>query len=190
MTDEIQLSPAKWEVPKAGPKRVPPVPTAFLETYEKDGKRVDLFIEFFPRQQEGSEAVSSGNRLIVEKHPVWRQLWERSRTSEPEGKGFSVLHSALMSSSQRFLIWRWVWMSGDNTASALKAKMLEIRDLLVGKTAAGAGIVLLTPYEERSEKAEPVLEEFVRDMRPSIDRALADLSERVNAYIDSQQESR
>lgn len=38
MVDEIQLSPSKFEVPKAGPRRVPPVPKGLVETYSKDGK--------------------------------------------------------------------------------------------------------------------------------------------------------
>ncbi|MCA9607226.1 MAG: alpha/beta hydrolase [Myxococcales bacterium] len=62
MTDEIQLSPAKWEVPKAGPKRVPPVPTAFLETYEKDGKRKNDGRVAFDLQQ--MQQLFAGPKLL------------------------------------------------------------------------------------------------------------------------------
>ncbi len=41
MADRVELNPAKFEVPKQGPKKVPRPPGRFLATYTKDGKTRD-----------------------------------------------------------------------------------------------------------------------------------------------------
>ena len=61
------------------------------------------------------------------------------------------------------------------------AKVLLTRDKLLGRGDAGAAIIIATPYEEQPDAAAEMLRQFARDMKPSIDAALAGAAARAGA---------
>jgi EpsI family protein len=82
---------------------------------------------------------------------------------------------------QRLLVWDWFRVAGEDMNNRYLAKVLLARDKLFGRGDDGAAIILAAPYEERPGPAAEAMRAFLRDMRPSIDAALA----RVEADLET-----
>ena len=61
------------------------------------------------------------------------------------------------------------------------AKVLLARDKLLGRGDSGSAIIIATPSEEQSGVSAETLRQFAREMKPSIDAALAQVENRVRA---------
>ena len=83
--------------------------------------------------------------------------------------------------AQRLLVWDWFRISGRDLTNPYLAKLLLARDKLLDRGDDGAAIIVATPYDERTDGAAETLREFVREMTPSIDAALARVESRAGA---------
>ena len=111
--------------------------------------------------------------MVVQKHPVWSNIGEADR-SEDLGKGATgVRQTRLRSQAQRLLVWDWFRVSGRDLTSRYFAKLLLARDKLLGRGDDAVAIIVAAPLDEDSEAAAETLRQFVREMTPSIDAALA-----------------
>ncbi len=149
-------------------------PASFFQSYRKDDRTVVLYVGYYPRQQENAKLVTSTNIMVVQKHPVWSNLGE-SRRVEDFGKGPQELRQTLLRSRlppQRLLVWDWFRISGRDLTNPYLAKLLFVRDKLLGNGDEGSAIIIGTPYEESTDAAAETLRQFVREMTPSIDATL------------------
>jgi hypothetical protein len=55
--------------------------------------------------------------------------------------------------------------------------LLEAKDKLLGAVKDGAAVILVTPYEDDVRTASEVLQRFVDEMLPSVDRNLNDAAQ-------------
>ena len=155
--------------------------SSIFQTYRKGDRAVVLYIGFYPRQSRGAELVTSTNVMVVQKHPIWSNVGE-SRRKEDFGKWpLNIRQTQLRSFGQRLLIWDWFHISGFQLTNPYLAKLLFARNKLLGRGDDGAAIIIATAYEDDPEGAAETLREFVRDMTPSIDAALAQVENRVRA---------
>jgi EpsI family protein len=114
--------------------------------------------------------------MVVQKHPVWSNRGESSRT-EDFGKGPMELRQTLLRSpGQRLLVWDWFRISGRDLVNPYTAKVLLARDKLLDRDDDGAAIIIAAPYREGIDDAAGTLRQFVRDMSPSIDASLAQVA--------------
>jgi len=79
----------------------------------------------------------------------------------------------LASASARLLVWDWYRIAGHDLANPYVAKALLARDKLLGRGDESAAIVLAAPYDANPAVAAEALRQFLRDMVPAIDAALA-----------------
>jgi EpsI family protein len=141
--------------------------------YRKGEDTVAVYLGLYRDQRKGAELVTSANIMVQQKHPVWANVGE-SRRKEDLGNGPTDIRQTLLrSAGQRLLIWDWYRVSGRNIVEPYVGKLLLARDRLLGRGDVGAAIILFTPYQERPDAAEETMRQFVRDMLPSIELALA-----------------
>ena len=144
-----------------------------FQTYRKEGRAVVLYLGYYRQQRQGAELVTSTNVMVVQKHPVWSNVGE-SKRSEDLGKGpIDLKQTQLRSQGQRLLVWDWFRISDRDLTNRYLAKLLFARNKLLGRGADGVAIIVAAPYEEQPEVAMETMRQFVREMTPSIDAALA-----------------
>jgi EpsI family protein len=140
--------------------------------YQAQTGTVMLDIAYYSDQRPGAELVNSQNVMVRQKHPVWRQIGRSFIDVHAEGKTFSVHEAVLDSAQQHLLIYHWNWFEGAHSSNDLEIKLREALARLTGKPRRGAAIVIAVPYIDRPEEAAPLLESFIRDALPAIERSL------------------
>jgi EpsI family protein len=145
---------------------------SLFEVYRKGDQRVVLYLGLYRYQRQDAELVNSQNIMVVQKHPVWSNVGEEKRLERIGQVDVAVKETRLRSERQRLLIWDWFVIDDRHLSNPYVAKILLTRDKLMGRQDDAAAIIIATPSEEHTEGAQPVLQEFVRDMLPSIEDAL------------------
>jgi len=145
---------------------------SLTQAYRKGDKMVAVTLAYYRYQRQGAELVNTQNVMIRQKHPVWSNVGEGLRRAELAGKPADIVQTKLRSSDQRLLIWNWNWLNGSVTVNPYWAKFYEARARLLGRWDDAAGIIVYTPYEDRPDAAGEVLQEFLRDMLPSVTATL------------------
>jgi EpsI family protein len=101
--------------------------------------------------------------------------------TEDFGRGpIELRQTQVRGPAARLLVWEWFRIGARDTANPYAAKALLTRNKLLGQGDASAVIILAAPYGEAPEEAADALRQFAREMRPSLDAALAAVRE-VNA---------
>ena len=146
---------------------------SFFQAYRKGDRAVALYLGYYRHQRQGAELLTSQNIMVQQKHPVWSNVGESGR-QEDLGKGpVEIRQTQLRSAGQRLLIWDWFRISGRDLSNPYVGKLLLARNRLLGRGDDAVAIILATPYDERTDAAQESLRQFVREMVPSIDSALA-----------------
>jgi exosortase A len=147
---------------------------SIFETYAKNGQQVALFVAVYRNQKQGAELISSINYLINQNHPVWRKIGESYRRESGGRQASLPLRQTLLrGSGQTLLIWDWFVVSGRDVVNPYMAKLLQARDLILGRGDDAVTIIVAAPYVETTAAAEQALRDFIGAMRPSIDAATA-----------------
>jgi exosortase A len=142
------------------------------QTYRKDRRAVATYIAYYGGIQQGQELVNSQNVLVRQKHPTWRMPSQQAREVSLGGRSSTVLEATLRSEGRDLLVWRWNWIAGETTVSAVVGKLLQARERLLLHEPRSAGVVVYTPLEGAPEDERQVLQGFLDDMLPSIQAAL------------------
>ncbi|HWQ94595.1 MAG TPA: exosortase A [Gammaproteobacteria bacterium] len=150
-----------------------------MQTYGKDGKTVSVYLGYYRTQRQNAELINSQNYMIKQKHPVWSNVGEGTREISLSGGKATIQQTLLRAPAQRLLIWSWNRLAGTNTVNPYLAKLLLAKSKLLGQHDDGAAIVIAAPYavEESPEKAASVLQAFVQDMLPTIQKSLGNVSQ-------------
>ena len=143
-----------------------------LQSYQKGGKSVDLYISYYRDQKQGSELINSQNTMVSEAEPDWHNINQETRSVDLGSRQEIINQGQLRSSSAQLLIWRWYWLHGENTANPYLAKFILARNKLLQKNDDGAEIIIATRYEDTREDAAAVLQDFLDDMMPAIANTL------------------
>ncbi|MCX7113180.1 MAG: exosortase A [Proteobacteria bacterium] len=144
------------------------------QVYFTDGSNtVGVFFEYYNSEVHGRELISSSNKLITEKHPIWKLLEEVPTIINIDGYSMNILQGILKSKDQTIVVWRFNWVSGIFTSSNIQAKLLKARDLLFGKpNYPQAAIIIVIDPKDDVAKSKETLQNFVNVMMPSIHKSL------------------
>jgi EpsI family protein len=111
--------------------------------------------------------------MVVQKHPVWNNLSESLKKEALGSETLDVRETRLRSPQQRLLVWDWFRIAEHDLVNPYLAKWMLAWEKLTHRGDDGTAIILATPYDDHSEPPAATLREFVLDMKPSIDAALA-----------------
>jgi exosortase A len=156
----------------------PPSASVF-QTYRKGDQVVALYLAYYRSQQRGAELVSTGNVMVVQKHPVWDNVGQGSVEGALGPGTLDVRETRLRSAQQRLLIWDWYRIGGRDIVSPYAAKWALAVDKLSDRGDAGTAIMLVAPYDDPTNPPVAALREFAIDMLPSINVSLT----RIDAEI-------
>jgi len=139
------------------------------ESYNSTQGSVQLDIGYFHSQRNGSETVSSNNKLVNPYGGDWKII----SSSVVNTDKFSVLETTISNSSQKLLTWQWYRMGELQTHSPYKAKIYQAYMQIISDRADGAFITLSTPLNEDKKAARILLSSFfnqsVEDMGRQLD---------------------
>jgi exosortase A len=140
------------------------------QVFEKDGRRVVLFIGYYANQREGSELIFNVNTIAQSRIRSWRQVaQDRVRGN---GLNFDAIQTRLRSSSSGLAIWHWYWAGERWTALLEVVKAFQALDKLLGRGDDAAVVVLYTQSDSERRGIDKGLQEFSQDMAPVIAAAL------------------
>jgi EpsI family protein len=126
------------------------------DNYSSNEGDVQLDIGYFHTQREGSEAVSSRNRVVSPLGETWKII----SSSVIETEDFSVLETAILYSDNKLLTWQWYRLGEKATHNPYKAKLYEAYLRIFSERTDGAFITLSTPLDEDKEVARSKLSSF------------------------------
>ncbi|HZM34777.1 MAG TPA: exosortase A [Burkholderiales bacterium] len=141
-----------------------------FQVYRKGERTVALYVGYYRDQRQGAELVNFMNR--VDTKPAWINVGTDVR-SEDLGAPVELRQTHLRGRGERLLVWEWYRIGRNELSNPFLAKALLARDKLLGRGDESAAIILAAPYEARPELAAESLRQFAREMRPSLDAALA-----------------
>lgn len=139
--------------------------------YTKDGTTVQCYIAFYDRQQQGRELIQFQNVIVARGDPRWRNRGERSRRVDLDHGSVAVRETDVRGSNTRYLVWHCYWFPDEFTASPEWAKLLQAKTSLILRRD-HAAVVVLSASASGGRDAARDLHRFVRDMLPSIRKAL------------------
>jgi exosortase A len=140
------------------------------QSYRLTGKPVGLYLAYYAAQHQGTELVNSANVLVVQKDARWQRVCQDEDVARQGGH--QLVEACLRSPSQRLLVWRWYWVDGQHTTSALRAKWIEARSKLMGRASPAAAIVLYTEQDASLDEARARLATFLQESGAAIEQAL------------------
>jgi EpsI family protein len=141
-----------------------------FQVYRKGASTVALYVGYYSEQRQGAELVNFMNR--VDTAPAWVDVGTGVRT-EDVGAPVALRETHLRGKAERLLVWEWYRIGKNELSNPFLAKALLARDKLLGRGDASAAIVFAAPHEANPEAAAESLRQFAREMRPSLDAALA-----------------
>ena len=156
---------------------------SIFQTYRKDGRAIALYLGYYTRQRPGAELVTSTNIMVVQKHPVWSNVGESHAREDTGSETIDLRQTRLRSPQQRLLVWDWFRISGRDLINPYVAKIYLARDKLFDRGDAAAAVIVAAPYEEQDDVGAKTLALFVREMKPSIDAALARAADDAGAHV-------
>lgn len=141
------------------------------DSYTSDQDSVQLDIGYFYTQRDGSETVSSNNKLTNPYGGIWKII----SSSVVNTGEFSVLEASILHPNEKRLIWQWYRMGDFHTFSPYKAKIYQVYMRLFSGRTDGAYITLSTPLNEDKKVARARLSSFFNQSINDINRQLDDL---------------
>ena len=150
-----------------------------MQSYRKNGNTVGVYLDYYRTQRQDAELINSQNYMVRQKHPVWSNVGETTREiSLPDGK-VTIQQTLLRAQNQRLLVWNWNTLEGVHTLNPYLAKWLLAKSKLLGQRDDGSVIVIAVPYavDDSPEATAAVLQAFVLDMLPSLEKSLAHVSQ-------------
>jgi exosortase A len=141
------------------------------QTFERDGRRVELYVAYYAAQTEGYEMVNSKNVLVPADDPVWRETM-RGQTVIPGGAAPIRARTARIAGPNGGydVVW-WYWVDGRTAASDGLAKAWQAWSRLMLRPDSSAAVFVFTEAAARADGGD-ALRSFVADMSESIERAL------------------
>jgi EpsI family protein len=128
---------------------------------------VGIHVALYPEQTQGEELVSSANTLVGPES----RFRQPDREIRVDSGPLSVEEAVLTGPDGALLVWKWYWISGQNTSSRIWAKALESKQKLLLRSPSSAGIILFTDGNDE-EAARARLEEFLVAALPGIEAGL------------------
>lgn len=149
-----------------------------VQTFEKHGERVDVFVGIYSNETWDSKLVTVSNRLAGTDNANWSLADRGSAVTDVLGAQLNVKTAVILGRNSRVLAWHWYWIHGLSTANDTRAKLQQLLLRLQSVQTAPAWIAIYTSANVSSEVSTKVLQEFMHDMGPSLGSALTRTAKR------------
>ena len=144
------------------------------DIYTSSQGSVQLDIGYFHTQRDGSETISSNNKLTNPYGGVWKII-----SSSVVNMGeFSVLETTILHPKAKLLTWQWYRMGELQTYNPYKAKIYQAYMRIFSGRTDGAFITLSTPLNEDKKAARERLSFFFKKSNDDINRQLDDVQKK------------
>lgn len=144
-----------------------------IQSFEKNGQRVDVFVGVYQNETWDSKLVTVSNRLAGADNPNWSLADRGTAVADISGTRLNVKTGVVLSRSSRVLAWHWYWIHGLSTGNDLRAKLEQLMLRLERLQTAPAWVAIYTNANVSTEVSSKILRDFMHDMDGSIESALA-----------------
>ncbi|HHJ81131.1 MAG TPA: exosortase A [Candidatus Tenderia electrophaga] len=144
-----------------------------MQSYERDGVRVSLYLGYYREQRQNAELVNSQNVLIQQKHEVWSQVGRSEMQFQVNDQNIDVWQGRLRANhGQNLQVVYWHWLGGQYSINPYLSKLIEAKAKLLGQPRDGAVILLATEFDDDTDSALASLQQFAEDMLPLVQQQL------------------
>jgi len=164
-------------------KQASKIPQILLleQLYQRDQRRLSLFVRHYLSQQPGRELVTSGNRLLSAEQRQWRLVSSQTYHVALVDQAWTVQETVIKNAQHTQLVWSWYRIGRWHTANHYWAKLLEVYYQLSFGPRAVSHIVLALDVEgeplDYITKAQAELASFVQQALPALTRNLDHVSQ-------------
>jgi exosortase A len=142
------------------------------QTYQKEGRKVGVYLPYYQAQRQGAELLNDRNRILETSRTGRRKAGQENLVITVAGQKINALQTKLRSNRGSLLVYHWNWFDGTYISSPHLAKLLEAKNQLLGRQLPAAAVIVYTDFTDDSDDAARVLQSFVHDMLPAIERSL------------------
>ncbi len=143
-----------------------------VQSFEKDGRRVDVFVGVFQNQTWASKLVTVVNGFALQENPRWSLAVRGTANMSFSNQPLDVETGVVLGNGMRILAWRWYWLNGLATASDSRAKMTQLAARLRSLPDKSAWVSVYADATASPAEAAALLDEFMRDMGASVQQSL------------------
>jgi EpsI family protein len=143
-----------------------------VQSFEKGGRRVDVFVGVFQNQTWASKLVTVVNGFAGQENSRWSLAIRGKANTIFSNQPLDVDTGVVLGNGMRILAWRWYWVHGTATASDSRAKMTQLLARLRSQPDTSAWISVYTNATVSAAEAEVLLDEFMRDIGTSVQQSL------------------
>lgn len=176
---KVNDSTVDWKPTLINPTR------ASVQSFENNGRRVDVFIGIFANQSWTSKLVTSVNQFVTSETGRWNLVSRGVTHTAYLETPLQVKTGVILGAGARIMAWQWYWVHGANTSGDIHAKLYQLRARLHGQDDISAWIAIYTNVEPSPEVATGTLIEFMKDMGLSLERALVETTRRPPSQLNS-----
>jgi exosortase A len=143
-----------------------------VQSFEKDGRRVDVFVGVFQNQTWTSKLVTVVNTFAGGENARWSLAVRSTAKTEFAGQPLDVETGVIVGSGVRILAWRWYWIHSTSTANDIKAKIAQLLARLRSQPDTSAWVSIYTDATASPNESAALLDQFMREMGPSVQQSL------------------
>ena len=118
---------------------------------------MQISIGHFPNQQQGSEAISSENKLTTHSGK-----WKQANSVDLQLENFYVRETELKYGDRKLLVWNWYLVGENETPNQYIAKIINVINVMVHQRNDASYMTLATPLLENLSDSRRILEDFMR----------------------------
>jgi exosortase A len=143
-----------------------------VQSFEKGGHRVDVFVGVFQNQTWASKLVTVVNGFALQENPRWSLAVRGTANINFPHQPLDVETGMVLGNGMRILAWRWYWINGLATASDSRAKITQLVARLSSLPDKSAWVSVYADATASPAEAAALLDEFMRDMGASMQQSL------------------
>jgi exosortase A len=157
---------AQWTPAFRGPA------AQYSGVFQQDATPVSVHVLYYRNQGPYRSLISSVNVLAGPKDP-WHEIGNAGVTAELDGQPLALRETRMSGANgAHMLVWQWMAIDGQTTASNIKGKLMQARAKLLFRGDDGAAILLAAPYDADPATARAALRAFTASQGKAIDAAL------------------
>ena len=142
------------------------------QSFEKDGRRVDVFVGVFQNQTWASKLVTVVNGFALEENSRWSLAVRGTAKTEFAGQPLDIETGVVVGGGVRILAWRWYWIHGTSTANDIQAKLAQLMARLRSQPDTSAWASIYTDATASPAESTALLQQFMREMGLSVQQSL------------------
>jgi EpsI family protein len=166
------VAPDKWQ-----PRLRAPAATQ-VQQFEKDGRRVSVYIGVYRNQTQDSELVNAMNDLEHAVSMPWSLVIQGAPTVDIGDTRVRVSSALARQQNQTLILWQWHWLRDRLTTSEAWGKALLAVDRLLGRSDTSAWVAIYSVDADDGRQAEAAVKAFAADMGSAINEALRKTAKR------------